>query len=94
MAESKRPFNLAEDPGYHRVMKTGRPAHYIPSRKTISRDMTKVFKHSRERIAKLLKVVVSSFDTVKTFRDLPFYRSTMDGSVSPLMHGLRPIIEH
>ncbi|KAF8326140.1 hypothetical protein F5887DRAFT_866480, partial [Amanita rubescens] len=36
MAESKRPFNLVKDGGYHRVMKNGRPAHYIPSDRTIA----------------------------------------------------------
>ena len=56
MAESKRPFHLVGDPGYQRVMKNGRPAHYIPSRNTISRDVRTVFTASRNRIARLLQV--------------------------------------
>lgn len=58
MAESKRAFNLVNDNGYHRVMKNGRPSHYIPSRQTVARDLLKVFSHSRERISRLLKVCV------------------------------------
>ena len=56
MAESKRPFNLVKDRGYHRVMKNGRPAHYIPSDQSIGRDLRQVFIKTRERIAKKLQV--------------------------------------
>lgn len=56
MAESKRPFNLVNDLGYHRVMKKGRPAHYIPADRTISRDLRIVFLKTRELIAKKLQV--------------------------------------
>ena len=56
MAESKRPFNLVKDYGYHRVMKNGRPAHYIPSDKSIARDLREVFVKTREQIAKKLQV--------------------------------------
>ena len=56
MAESKQPFNLVKDYGYHRVMKNGHPAHYIPSDKSIARDLQEVFVKTREQIAKKLQV--------------------------------------
>ncbi|KIL55138.1 hypothetical protein M378DRAFT_18219, partial [Amanita muscaria Koide BX008] len=55
MAVSKRSFSLAEDEGYHFLMKTGRPEHYIPSYRTISRDICKVFLHCWEKIARVLQ---------------------------------------
>lgn len=56
MAESKQPFNLVKDYGYHCVMKNGRPAHYIPSDKSIARDLREVFVKTQEQIAKKLQV--------------------------------------
>ncbi|KAI0070512.1 hypothetical protein K474DRAFT_1608564, partial [Panus rudis PR-1116 ss-1] len=38
-----------------RMMKTGRPSHYIPHPKTVSRDVKNVFVNVRQRIANLLK---------------------------------------
>ena len=58
MVESKRPFALVDDKGYHRNMKEGRPDHYVPSSSTVSRDVKKVFVGAREEISKLLKVCV------------------------------------
>jgi hypothetical protein len=77
MAESKRAFNLVHDNGYHRVMKNGRPSHYIPSRQTIARDLLKVFSHSRERISKLLKVCLIRCARLLLF-DLQFFRNTRE----------------
>ena len=37
-------------------MKAGRPATYIPSQFTVSRDIKVLFETSRQRIDKLLKV--------------------------------------
>ncbi|XP_006462019.1 hypothetical protein AGABI2DRAFT_55200, partial [Agaricus bisporus var. bisporus H97] len=34
-AESKRLFEIVNDPGYQRNMKEGRPHHYIPSSSTL-----------------------------------------------------------
>lgn len=56
MAESKRPFNLVKDRGYHRVMKNGHPAHYIPSDRSVARDVRQVFIKTRAKIAKGLQV--------------------------------------
>ena len=36
MCESKRPFKLVKDPGYHLNMKTGRPQQYIPAPMTVA----------------------------------------------------------
>ena len=47
MAESFRPFAVVEDEGYKRLMKTGRPECYIPSRSTVSRDVKSTFVKTR-----------------------------------------------
>jgi hypothetical protein len=51
-----RPFSIVEDVGFKNLMKTGRPEYYIPSRVTVARDVKYVFKKTRERIGKMLKV--------------------------------------
>jgi hypothetical protein len=51
-----RPFSIVEDQGFKNLMKTGRPEYYIPSRVTVARDVTYIFKKTRERIGKMLKV--------------------------------------
>jgi hypothetical protein len=58
VCESMRPFDIVEDRGFQRLMKTGpgRPEYYIPSRTTVSRDVKLVFVNVRKRIAKMLKV--------------------------------------
>ena len=38
-----------------KLMKTGRPEHYIPSPSTVSRDVKTVFTSTRKRIAKMLR---------------------------------------
>jgi len=37
-------------------MKTGRPEYFLPSAETVARDVRQVFVHSRQRVAKLLRV--------------------------------------
>jgi hypothetical protein len=51
-----RPFSIVEDEGFNILMKTGRPNHYLPKRRTVARDVKEVFKKTRKRIKKLLKV--------------------------------------
>lgn len=51
-----RSMKVVEDPGFHRLMKTGRPHYKIPSRRTVARDVHVVFKRVKERISKLLQV--------------------------------------
>jgi hypothetical protein len=55
-AESMRSFRIVDDPGFHRLMKTGRPSTRIPSYRTVARDVHVVFKRVKERVAKMLQV--------------------------------------
>ena len=56
VAESLRPFSIVEDRGFQSLMKTSRPAYYIPSRWTVSRDVRLVFARTQSHIAKMLQV--------------------------------------
>ena len=56
VSESHRPFSIVEDRGFRCLMKTGRPEYYLPSARTVSRDVKEVFKKARSRIAKILRV--------------------------------------
>jgi hypothetical protein len=56
VSKSLRPFSIVKDEGFHCLMKTGRPGYYLPSPKTVSRDVKEVFAKTRIRIAKLLRV--------------------------------------
>jgi hypothetical protein len=56
VSKSLRPFSIVKDESFHCLMKTGRPGYYIPSPKTVSRDVKQVFAKTRVRIAKLLRV--------------------------------------
>ena len=47
---------MIDDPGFHRLMKTGRPQYRIPSSRTVARDVHVVFQRVKERIAKMLQV--------------------------------------
>jgi len=55
VCESMRPFKIVEDRGFRKLMKTGRPGYYIPSKITVSRDVKKVFVKCRQRIAQRLQ---------------------------------------
>jgi len=39
VSESMRPFIIVEDRGFRKLIKTGRPYHYIPSKEIVSRDV-------------------------------------------------------
>jgi hypothetical protein len=49
-------MKIIDDPGFHRLMKTGRPHYRIPSSRTVARDVHVVFRRVKERIAKMLQV--------------------------------------
>ncbi len=51
-----RPFKIVEDRGFKKLMKTGRPGYYLPSKETVSRDVKAVFAKCRQRIATMLQV--------------------------------------
>ena len=55
-AENMRSFKIIEDPGFHRLMKTGRPHLRIPSSRTLARDTHVVYQIVKKRIAKKLQV--------------------------------------
>jgi hypothetical protein len=55
VSENARPFNIVADRSFQKLMKTGRPDHYIPSPSTVSRDVKTVFARTRKRIAKMLQ---------------------------------------
>jgi len=61
-----RPFSIVEDEGFKTLMKTGRPNHYIPKRRTIARDVKQVFKKTRKRIQKMLKVKSNLYKVNRT----------------------------
>ncbi|KAJ7019449.1 hypothetical protein C8F04DRAFT_897508, partial [Mycena alexandri] len=52
VAESLRPFAIAKDRAYRKLMKTGRPSTYIPSPSTIARDIKVLFEKTRARLKK------------------------------------------
>lgn len=56
VSESMRPLSVVEDDGFRKLMKTGRPEYYIPSRRTVARDINQVFKNTRKRVANMLQV--------------------------------------
>ena len=56
VSESLRPFLIVEDRGFQSLMKTGRPAYYIPSQWTVSRDVHLVFARTHNHIATMLQV--------------------------------------
>jgi hypothetical protein len=49
---------MIDDPGFHRLMKTGRPHYRIPSSRTVACDVHVVFRRVKERIAKMLQVSI------------------------------------
>jgi hypothetical protein len=53
-----RSMKTIDDPGFHRLMKTGRPQYRIPSSRTVVRDVHVVFRKVKERIATMLQVSV------------------------------------
>ena len=70
MAEKQRPFELLNDKGYRRIMKEGRPEHYVPSLSTVSQDVKNTFKGAREQISKLLRVSVNKRSKVEQADDM------------------------
>ncbi|RDX54669.1 hypothetical protein OH76DRAFT_1340676, partial [Lentinus brumalis] len=55
VSESYRPFTVATDAGFLRLMKTGRPGMYIPSPSTISRDVKITLAGGRRRLSAMLR---------------------------------------
>ena len=53
-------MKIVDDPGFHRLMKTGCPHYRLPKAKTVAWDVHQVFFRVKDRVAKMLKV--STFD--------------------------------
>ena len=53
-----RSMKIVDDPGFHCLMKTGRPQYKIPSSRTVARDVHVVFRRVKDRIAKMLQVSI------------------------------------
>ena len=58
VAESLWPFQIVKDRSFQCLMKTGRPAHYLPSMSTIARDIRAVFTQMRKQIATMMMVSI------------------------------------
>lgn len=65
-------MKMIDDPGFHRLMKTGRPHYRIPSSRTVARDVHVVFQRVKERISKMLQVsnfIIIFFKTSQAYRN-------------------------
>jgi len=49
-------MSIIDNPGFHWLMKTRHPYYWIPSSRTVAHNVHVVFKHVKERIAKMLQV--------------------------------------
>ncbi|KAJ3826915.1 hypothetical protein F5880DRAFT_1475440, partial [Lentinula raphanica] len=56
VAENARPFRMVQDRCYRWLQKDGRPKHYVPSEKTVARDLKKLYRKTREKLADELQV--------------------------------------
>ncbi|TFK57897.1 hypothetical protein BDN72DRAFT_742281, partial [Pluteus cervinus] len=59
ICEDFRPMAIVKDRGFNKLMKSGRPAQYVPSPSTVSRDVKQVFVKTRARIARKLQSIDS-----------------------------------
>lgn len=90
VSESLRPFAIAKDRDYRRLMKSGRPSAYISSPTTIARDVKLLFNKTRGRLKKRFQVYKSSTFTLNTHMCSP--RTRRHVSVLRLMRGLHQTI--
>ena len=58
VAESLQPFQIVKDHSFQHLMKTGRPAHYLPSVSTIAQDVWAVFTQTWKQIATMMMVSI------------------------------------
>jgi len=56
VAENLRPYEIVKDHGFQHLMKTGRPAYYLPHPSTVLQDVKVVFKNVQNCVAKMLQV--------------------------------------
>ncbi|KAJ3964479.1 hypothetical protein EV361DRAFT_761420, partial [Lentinula raphanica] len=55
VAESSRPFRIVQDRSFRWLQKEGRPSQYVPSEKTVARDVRKLYAAAKESLAKELQ---------------------------------------
>lgn len=65
-SESARPFTVVKDRCYKWLQREGRPDRYIPTREQVSKDVGKLYKKSKKRLASELQVVVSFYQIFGT----------------------------
>jgi hypothetical protein len=53
-----RSMTIVDDPGFQRLIKTGRPQYKILSGRTVARDVHVVFQRVKEHMAKMLRVSI------------------------------------
>ena len=53
-----RAMKIVDDPGFHQLMKTGRPHYKISSSRTVACDVHVVFNRVKERITRMLQVSI------------------------------------
>ena len=73
ISKSLRPFTIVSDHTFQCLMKTGRPAYYIPSASTVACDVKQVYTNVRIRLTTMLQVwiPVSQIKPEDQF-DLPY----------------------
>ena len=54
VAENLWPYEIVKDCSFQSLIKTGRPAYYLPHPSTVSQDVKTVFVHTWNRVAKIL----------------------------------------
>ncbi|KAJ3966678.1 hypothetical protein EV361DRAFT_551238 [Lentinula raphanica] len=56
VAENARPFRMVQDRSYRWLQKEGRPSHYVPSKETVARDVKKLYRLTKAKLAEELQV--------------------------------------
>ncbi|KIK39709.1 hypothetical protein CY34DRAFT_25138 [Suillus luteus UH-Slu-Lm8-n1] len=56
VSESLRPFEMVNDRGFQKLMKTGRPEYYLPSLSTVAHNVKQVFIETCKHIVNMLQV--------------------------------------
>ena len=54
-----QPFSIVEDHGFHCLMETGRPEHYLPSHFTVPHNVKELLVKVQKRIGEMLQVNIN-----------------------------------
>ncbi|KAL7280274.1 hypothetical protein ACG7TL_005187 [Trametes sanguinea] len=77
VARSLRPLSVVEDHDFKVLMKTGRPEYWIPSRRTVARDVHQVFAKTRIRVAQMLNEYEGDLNVASDCWTSPNHRAFM-----------------